>query len=419
MSSAIPDPAIFSTLAGTLTPEGLLSQIQAAQDEANRQVAAQTADASQQAQQAGQAYQQAAAAPVPDLAPTDVALPQLFGRIAEAISQDPTYAAQAQGEIARQRQSLLQTRAANLQALRDTWAAKADAAQKLGDLNLEQQARSKVDTLSKALDVVLQNQHQAFTAGQQTANLAQEHANRLSEIAAQGEQQRQTQAAGLSAQAGSEDEASFDNATFTTRAGRRVLDLTNFAGKKKDRALNYAAKVGAVPVSAATSSALRTGQEVQAGLDQVEAALSSMLPHQTGAPLKDFLARQAAGASNAFQALTQATSPAAAFTNTLPLAIRSLQAVAAGMGSGFRLNQSEINMIRQRWPRLNDNLETAQAKLRWERWFLGNKESSLLDKDFRVTQPEPVGPNLPATGLLSGQPSGSAENDPLGIRGGK
>jgi hypothetical protein len=157
---------------------------------------------------------------------------------------------------------------------------------------------------------------------------------------------------------------------------------------------------------------------VYQGLDQVDSVLAKLLPAQTGNPAMDFLNRQMAGAKNFGAALTQSGSDAAAFGSTLPLAIRGLQAVAAGPGSGFRLNQTEINAIRQRWPKLNDNIETARRKLEWERWFLRNKENAIVNKDWTKgdLEPEPDYPDLPATGLSMRTGPGKAGGDPLGIR---
>jgi hypothetical protein len=405
MAYPIPiDPAAFATLQNTLTPEGVLSYMERAAAESQKQLQQTTTAATQEAKSAGQDYLNAAQAPAPEPDALAKFVPSLLGNIASTISQDPSYRQQAQNDIAEKRQDLRQKRADNLLALKSMWDDKARLASQAGDREAEINARMKSEQLSKTVDTMLENQREAHGLAleklRQEGDIATEKlrgANAL-EVAKVRANQESTDS----------QDAAFGNATYTTRAGNKFLDLTNFkTGKPHDLAVQYAAKNGMTPLDPNASTQMRTIDEVQNGLDQVESVLGRVLPHQTGHVVRDFLTRQAVGAKNAVQAASQAGSEQAAFGSTYPLAIRSLQAVAAGPGSGFRLNQSEINLIQQRWPRLNDNIETARNKLLWERWFLKNKENSYFKRDWRV-DPEPSAKGLPATGILSGGTQGPA-----------
>jgi len=397
------DPASLASLAslqGTLTsPEGILTLSQALNQRAQEVAQQRTAQATQEASQAGQQYQQAAQAPVQTPDALAQMLPLLTGNIASVIAQDPNFAKRGAQDVAQQRADLAQKRADNLMALKDNYDKKALLAAHLGDNETEMDMRQRSEQLSKTLEVLLQGQHER--AATDLENLRQK--GRMAEVAAQGRNALDVANVRAGQDATDAEENAFSKALYTTRQGNTFLDMTNFkTGKPHDLAVQYAAGKNATPLDPNASTQMRTIDEVQNGLDQVERTLGTVLPHQTGKTVRDFLTRQAAGMKNAAQAAAQSNSDAAAFASTYPLAIRSLQAVAAGPGSGFRLNQSEINLIQQRWPRLNDNIETAKAKLQWERWFLQNKENTYFKRDWRV-QPEPAAPNLglPATGILS------------------
>jgi Tfp pilus assembly protein PilV len=91
----------------------------------------------QQAQQAGQTYQQAAAAPPPEQAPGAGFFDQLLGNTASVISQNPNYQKQAAERGQQSQKDLMTRRADNLMALKDQYDKQAAAAEKigLGDIN--------------------------------------------------------------------------------------------------------------------------------------------------------------------------------------------------------------------------------------------------------------------------------------------
>lgn len=412
------DPATMGSLANTLTPAGILTAMDAERQRQAEELARRTADATTQANQAGQAYTSAASQPTPDLSPADTLLPTILSHLASTISGDKSYVDTTRSDLQRQRSDLLKARTDNLTALKATFDEKAKAAESAGDLQATQTARQKSEQLAKTLEVLLsqQNHDEAINLEKlkQTGASsleAQKGRQSLAEIAARGAQDEKA----AKAKAAADSAGYFDTLVTTTRAGNKFLDLTNVpTPKQKAQAMQYAKDNGVTALNKNDVAQLRTADEVNAGLDQVESMLGTVLPHQSGNSVKDFLTRQMRGAANAGQAIAQSNSTPAAFGSTMPLAIRSLQAVAAGPGSGFRLNQGEINMINRRWPKLNDNIETAQAKLQWERWFLRNKENSYFNHDWGV-EDEPVVPGQAKTGLL--ERGAGTSGDPLGILG--
>jgi hypothetical protein len=152
---------------------------------------------------------------------------------------------------------------------------------------------------------------------------------------------------------------------------------------------------------------MNTVNEVRKGIAQLMPVVDNYLAHTQKTGAATLAARSGQGIKNWFDAATGQNPTLASMSSTYPLAIRSLQAVVAGQGSGFRLNQSEINMIQQRWPKFTgpnaDTAEMAKAKLQWELWFLQNKENSYFKPDWRITA-EPSAPGLPKTGV---DPNGS------------
>lgn len=78
---------------------------------------------------------------------------------------------------------------------------------------------------------------------------------------------------------------------------------------------------------------------------------------------------------------TQSDPNIAAFKVYRDTAINTIQALAGGTGSGFRLNQSEINTATSNLPSITDNLETAQQKLSLLNGFLQKWENEILPQN--------------------------------------
>lgn len=155
-------PTSPASLDGTLNGMDAQSQADAMAQLLQQQLAAQSAQAAEAANQAGQQYQQAAAAPPPDLSPLAALLPQLAGNFASVIGRNPEYATNAREDIKSQRQQLLKNRADNIQAMRDIFSQKAEAAQKAGDLETAEKARLKLEQLSNLHQQILDKQRHDY-----------------------------------------------------------------------------------------------------------------------------------------------------------------------------------------------------------------------------------------------------------------
>lgn len=195
MSVSLPGVSLNNTLNGLDTQ----SQADALEQALQAELARRTQEAAAAAAQAGQQYQQAAAAPPPDISPMQAFIPSLLGNIASVIGRDPRYAEQAREDIRQQKAALLQSRAQNLQALRENAAQRADAAQRAGDFENEAKARIQMERLSKVHQQILdtqqneqQRQMELLRQQGRATETAEEHRDRLAEIAASGAQQRQT-----------------------------------------------------------------------------------------------------------------------------------------------------------------------------------------------------------------------------------
>jgi hypothetical protein len=397
------DPTLAATLAGTLTPvtpEHVLTAMQAQAAQQQADLAQHTAQASQQAQVAGSQYQSAVAAPTPELDPLAVALPTLFGGIASVLqgSQAPTE--RAQTSIRDSRAALLKARADNLAALHDVWQQKAEAAQKAGDLEAEAAARSKQETIAKTFELVNSNadrtQKKETATMEEQGRMAREAMGNAAAIevakinaAAKGE-------SGVTAQLDY-----FDSLTRTTRNGNTFLDLTNVPNNPKVRnaALSYAKSKNMMALNINDSSRMVAMENSYENMDAITQAIKGFLP-RTGA------SRLLLGPGNTFGRIFQTNPALGSFGNTKLAAIQGIQALAAGFGSGFRLTNAEVQIAVDNWPKITDDLPTALAKLQWERSWMEHKERALLSRDWRAFRQPTATPWTPTTQPLATPPAG-------------
>jgi hypothetical protein len=257
---------------------------------------------------------------------------------------------------------------------------KADEAQKAGDLAEQEKARNKMATLDKTFDLVKANADRAERARQN--ELDRQNNLALKKL---GEQQKQSE--------GQQQANEYlDSLVNTTRAGGKWLDTTNIPNDKnaKAAALVYAKQNGLTAVDKGVADRLRTSEEVQSNMDQIDQVVASFLPENAQG-------RVVSVPRNLLAAWTQSNPDIASFGNTYAAAIRNIQALAGGQGSGFRLTNSEVNMATKNFPRITDDLPTARRKLAWERQFLANKERTFFQRNMskpggQTTQPEAADP---------------------------
>lgn len=75
-------------------------------------------------------------------------------------------------------------------------------------------------------------------------------------------------------------------------------------------------------------------------------------------------------------------------------AVNTIQALAGGQGSGFRLNQAEINLAANNLPTITDNLETAKAKMTIVNDMLGRWQNQILRGNPNAGAPGSGGSNV-------------------------
>jgi len=356
------DPASLASLAslqGTLSSGDILSLSEALNQRAMAEAQRRTAQATQEASQAGQAFQQAAADPVQTPDALASMLPLLTGNIASVIAQDPSFAKRGAEEVGKRREDLARTRSDNLIALKDNYDKKALLAAHLGDNETEMDMRQRSEQLSKTLEVLLANQHEAAAK----ENIGLQQAGRMKQIEAQGA--NQVKAAAVRANATETPDLSDFTNVRTMGDGSKVAyldpeEMKNLTPKAKQALTIAARKSGVVVPSAQHKDATDLIDTVRGDIQNVRDNYIPLLP--TGSGLK----RTAQGLMKQGEAFLQTPgegSKLAAYPAIRTAAIKTIQAIAS-LGKGLRINQAEINAAMNfDYPRITDNQETAQNKL--------------------------------------------------------
>ena len=180
------DPSVLANLANTLSPAGVLTQMQAEMGRQQAQRAQVVENATQAATKAGAQYQQAAAAPPPQIDPMTRLLIGMGGDTGSIMSGNPAYRERAQGNLDQMHADLTQNRAQNLASLRDLYQQRAEEARQVGNMDLQLKSSELAEKVGKTLDVLLQNQRDAAAL----ARIGAEGANQLKNTAATGANQQ-------------------------------------------------------------------------------------------------------------------------------------------------------------------------------------------------------------------------------------
>lgn len=176
MALGIP-PLLAQGLQGTLqgmqprTPEEALMAMQQEAMAQEQAAAARAQMAQQQATQAQGAYQQAAAAPPPELG-LGAGIAPFLSSIASIISGRPEFQQSAEEQKKQDLLGLIQRRKDNLQALRDSYEQKAQQAEKAGDFESSIKARNSQIKLEKQFDLLTQRENLASKERQNAADNA-------------------------------------------------------------------------------------------------------------------------------------------------------------------------------------------------------------------------------------------------------
>lgn len=166
-----------------------------------------------------------------------------------------------------------------------------------------------------------------------------------------------------------------DNNTKISSSGVPYVDGTNLTGTQAAEAQLEAAKLGIPYLGASAASAINSIEAAKQNLQNIATTLQGITP-------SNFIEAAADSLMYPVQGATQSGTygPTVAAYNTYrSAAIKALQAVAGGTGSGLRINQAEIQMsINNDIPKTTDTAATANKKLQIMNSLLDSNEESLF-----------------------------------------
>lgn len=375
--------AASGDLTGTLTPEGALSLMDAAQQQIAQGLSQQTQQAANQAQGAQQAYQGAAQAPMPGFLPGDSFIPLLLGSLASVIGQSPTFEQQAQHSVEDQRAALAKQRADNLAALRDNWLQKAKEAADAGDRETEIKARNQFEKTAKQFDLANSDaDRQNRMAMEQLRSKTDLEIARINADARQAAADRQA-----AVEQGDDD--FYRSFVITTGIGNQVLDISKFNPKERSFALKWAAKNG---IKAANDRTVAKLQDLDSARQNLSLMLANMdfLPDSPGE-------RAIKGPLNWAAGIAQTNPSISAFRTFRIAAIQQIKALAGGVGSGLRINQAEIaQAVANDIPTITDTKDTAREKLARVLALLDRAEAPFATNTYKPSPQIKGGVNEPA-----------------------
>jgi len=364
------DAATLASLQGTLTPEGVLSVLQAEQQRQEKELAQRTAQATQEAQQASTAFSGAAAAPVQEPDALAQFLPQLLGNVASVLGRTPAYREQGEATVAERRKNLKQQRMDNLSALKSIWDQKADAAQKAGDLESSLNARAKSEQLAKTLDVMLEAEHAKNAIGLEK----ERQKGAISLEQERGRQDRQTNLEKPTPGLGAGFDLNKSRMLKTTRSGKKFVDIGGVTGNAKT-ALIMAADAAGYPVpDKAAVAGLGDVDRARRDLDKLEKDVLTLVPHDAQGRIIGYAGRK-------IRQLSQSDPARGAFRVWADAAIPVLRATAGSRN--LRITQEQVKLAISNLPTMDDTFETVEKKLAILRSLLDNAEGPLIDSDWR------------------------------------
>ncbi len=368
----------------------------------------QVQQAQQGAEQAGQQYQDAANAPPPQNNPFADLIGRLAPQTASIVSGNPEYAKQGHQDLQDQHTELMQRRVQTLKSLADQYSQKADAAEKLGNLEAQQKFKELEDKAMREQMKLLVGMKGSIqeriatghddtsitntntrTGSAETIGAGHDAAGiERARIVAAASAQRTAAAARAAGSMPDGGTAYLENRTITSESGRKWFDATGMSVKDRQAADRYAGNFvdpetgqkGMPVMNKEQSEKLRTVQsarmDVQSAFDNIQA----LLPEDAMDRLK-----QAPGIK--FAEVFQTNPILGSYGAWRSAAIKALQGIAGGAGSGLRINQAEITMsIANDIPKNTDTWASAQQKLQNIRTMLDNGEMPYMQRDWRPNQ---------------------------------
>ncbi len=314
------------------------------------------------------------------------------------MSGNPEYAKHGHQDLQDQHTELMQRRVQTLKSLADQYSQKADAAEKLGNLEAQQKFKELEDKAMREQMKILVlmkggvTERVAATNAGSRETVAETTANSRTDSATTAADAK-VRAAKIAADAktaaekppGGGDTAYLQNRVVTTAGGRQFFDATGLSVKERQAADRFAATVvdpstgkpGVMVLNATQSDKLRT---VQSAREDVQSAFDSI---QANLP-KDAMDRIQQTPGIKFAQVFQTNPALGSYGAWRSAAIKALQGIAGGAGSGLRINQAEIKMsVENDIPKPNDTWETANQKLQNIRTMLDSGERPYLERDWR------------------------------------
>lgn len=384
--------SMMGPLAGTMTPEGLQTTLQALQAQQQERLAANAQQAAQQSQRATQDYQQAAGQAAPDTAGSQF-VPSLFSNLASVISGQGSYRENRQQQLMQEQRELMTARAENLTALRDNARQKAELAKHAGDLEAEGKHRGQIESINKALEKLKERQNNQDALDR----IATEQKNRIELENLRQKNRREIQNMPTRPSSGGTPSALdplLKERTFTTQSGREFVDVSEFSGKLKNEVMTAAAKAGLPAIGGAEARGLRDVDRARRDLSSMEEYIEGLLP-------KDAADRAIRNPQMKLSALMQTDEQRAAFKSFRDIAIPTLRAMIAG--PGLRMSEATIKLAIDNLPTHTDTQGSAANKFRIIRQILSNAEAPIIERVWKSTGMEDKG-------------NGAKKGDPLGVR---
>jgi hypothetical protein len=227
--------------------------------------------------------------------------------------------------------------------------------------------RQRSEQLSKTLEVLLQGEHERSAK----ENIGLQHQNRMAEIAAQGSQERTTNAAKPAPRVPLEDQpVDFNKFVKTSYGGRKYLAIGDMTGNVANKLRIQAADAGVIAPDKASQAGVTDVARAQLDLDKLEKDVLPLVP-------RDPQGRILGAFNRKISTLAQTDPARAAYRVWADAAIPVLRATAGS--KNLRITQEQVKLAISNIPKQDDTWSTVEKKLAVLRTLLGNAESSLLD----------------------------------------
>lgn len=328
--------------------------------------------AEQAATAAERAYQQASAAPAPEVSGARAGLNELLSSVASIISGNQTYRESAATRLQKEQQALRDSRIENLTNLKEIYTKRAEAAKSLGNAIVEEENRLKKDRVDKQIDAL---------------NKAREQQYELERIHTQAAESRKTEAAKASAEAAKvtpqEMGQAIKTAVLADNTEVKYVDMRAAKDKDERAALRkFALENGAQIWNEQTAETVGKTQKTISDIDGIVENIQIFPRNGAGERMQDIV-------RNGFEMFTQTGNGVWLKEyqgKTRSAAISAVQTIAS-LGKGFRLNKAEIDAMADfDFPKVTDSQDVAIGKLEVLREMVSHVENiAIYGNAYRVS----------------------------------